>query len=375
MVRLDELRRAPHQPALGRPAPAGRARPGAGEPPAGPPARRAARRARPQAARGDAGRAASASRARSAITFIYVTHDQDEALSMSDRLAVFSNGRIEQVGTPAEVYERPASAFVAGFVGTSNILEGDLARAPARRARPVHGPTREDPLVAVDAGPVDPARRDPGHRARCASTQYLGDRTRYVVDLDGGGRARRRRAEPRQLRRRPGHVARQRRAPGVGPPLRPAAPGRDRSRPPTRDRHRLRPQRDGSSRGSRMTSSRPRGMLRRHDPRQGRQADGGGHGRRHRRRRLRQQQVATSGSGPTPGGADAARRSARARARSTSSPGPATPRTAPTTRRSTGSTRSRQQTGCKVNVKIGNTSDEMVQLMKTGAVRRRVGVG
>ena len=63
------------------------------------------------------------------LTFIYVTHDQEEALTMSDRLAVFNQGRIEQVGTPAEVYERPATGFVAGFVGVSNVLEGDAATA------------------------------------------------------------------------------------------------------------------------------------------------------------------------------------------------------------------------------------------------------
>ena len=63
------------------------------------------------------------------ITFVFVTHDQEEALTMSDRIAVFNAGRIEQVGTPAEVYERPASPFVAGFVGTSNLLEGDAAGA------------------------------------------------------------------------------------------------------------------------------------------------------------------------------------------------------------------------------------------------------
>ena len=61
------------------------------------------------------------------LTFIYVTHDQEEALTMSDRLAVFNHGRIEQVGTPAEVYERPATGFVAGFVGVSNVLEGSAA--------------------------------------------------------------------------------------------------------------------------------------------------------------------------------------------------------------------------------------------------------
>ena len=64
-----------------------------------------------------------------AITFIYVTHDQEEALTMSDRIAVFNHGRIEQVGSPADVYERPATAFVAGFVGTSNLLSGQAARA------------------------------------------------------------------------------------------------------------------------------------------------------------------------------------------------------------------------------------------------------
>src|SRR5438552_1174962 len=63
------------------------------------------------------------------MTFVYVTHDQEEALTMSDRLAVFNAGRIEQVGTPAEVYERPASPFVAGFVGTSNLISGDAAHA------------------------------------------------------------------------------------------------------------------------------------------------------------------------------------------------------------------------------------------------------
>src|SRR3954449_848211 len=60
------------------------------------------------------------------ITFVFVTHDQEEALTMSDRVAVFEDGRIAQVGTPAEVYERPATPFVAGFVGTSNLLSGDV---------------------------------------------------------------------------------------------------------------------------------------------------------------------------------------------------------------------------------------------------------
>src|SRR5260370_656007 len=62
------------------------------------------------------------------ITFIFVTHDQQEALTMSDRIAVFADGRIEQVGTPTEIYERPVTQFVAGFVGTSNVLPPDVAR-------------------------------------------------------------------------------------------------------------------------------------------------------------------------------------------------------------------------------------------------------
>ena len=67
------------------------------------------------------------------ITFVFVTHDQEEALTMSDRIAVFNAGRIEQVGTPAEVYEQPATEFVAGFVGTSNLLRGEAARACSAR--------------------------------------------------------------------------------------------------------------------------------------------------------------------------------------------------------------------------------------------------
>ena len=78
------------------------------------------------------------------ITFIYVTHDQDEALAMSDRLAVFSAGRIEQVGPPPRCTSSPASAFVAGFVGTSNVIEGDAGPCGcgARPSRSPCGPRR-----------------------------------------------------------------------------------------------------------------------------------------------------------------------------------------------------------------------------------------
>jgi putative spermidine/putrescine transport system ATP-binding protein len=69
------------------------------------------------------------------ITFVFVTHDQGEALSMADRLAVFNQGRIVQIGTPAEVYERPATRFVAGFVGSSNVLPPEVTRALGGPAR------------------------------------------------------------------------------------------------------------------------------------------------------------------------------------------------------------------------------------------------
>ena len=70
------------------------------------------------------------------ITFVFVTHDQEEALTMSDRLVVLNHGRIEQLGTPVEVYERPASEFVAGFIGVSNLLEraGGASRSAPRRS-------------------------------------------------------------------------------------------------------------------------------------------------------------------------------------------------------------------------------------------------
>ena len=62
------------------------------------------------------------------ITFVFVTHDQGEALSMSNRIAVFNKGRVEQVGTPRDIYDHPATAFVAGFVGTSNVLSAERSQ-------------------------------------------------------------------------------------------------------------------------------------------------------------------------------------------------------------------------------------------------------
>jgi spermidine/putrescine transport system ATP-binding protein len=88
------------------------------------------------------------------ITFVYVTHDQNEALTMSDRIAVMNDGLIEQLGTPREIYERPATAFVAGFIGTSNVLSGTVARAGAGRAVIEPGPG-ERIVVPHEAAPGD----------------------------------------------------------------------------------------------------------------------------------------------------------------------------------------------------------------------------
>jgi len=108
------------------------------------------------------------------ITFVYVTHDQEEALTMSDRLAVFEEGRIVQVGEPAEVYEHPATDFVAGFVGTSNVLERDGRRFTVRPEK-----------IRILAGePTDGLHVE---RGRVTEVSYVGPLTRYTVALDTGG--------------------------------------------------------------------------------------------------------------------------------------------------------------------------------------------
>jgi putative spermidine/putrescine transport system ATP-binding protein len=117
------------------------------------------------------------------ITFIYVTHDQDEALAMSDRLAVFNRGRIEQVGTPAEVYERPATPFVAGFVGTSNLLSGAVAELIVGRK----GTFTVRPEKIRLGEPSDPVADDEtSATGTIRNIVYLGPDTRYIVALDAG---------------------------------------------------------------------------------------------------------------------------------------------------------------------------------------------
>jgi putative spermidine/putrescine transport system ATP-binding protein len=110
------------------------------------------------------------------ITFVYVTHDQEEALTMSDRVAVFNEGRIEQIGPPAEVYEHPQSEFIAGFVGVSNVIERDGRRYTVR-------PEKID-LIEDGSEPGAGMHVEVG---LVRDVQYVGPVTRYHVTLDRGG--------------------------------------------------------------------------------------------------------------------------------------------------------------------------------------------
>jgi putative spermidine/putrescine transport system ATP-binding protein len=118
------------------------------------------------------------------ITFIFVTHDQEEALTMSDRIAVFNNGKIEQIGSPSELYERPHTRFVASFVGTSNLISGatavTLTGSPQTfSVRPEKIRLAEPTATAADGVcAADGVVRD---------VVYVGMHTRYRVALDAGG--------------------------------------------------------------------------------------------------------------------------------------------------------------------------------------------
>jgi putative spermidine/putrescine transport system ATP-binding protein len=118
------------------------------------------------------------------ITFVFVTHDQEEALTMSDRIAVFARGRIEQVGTPAEVYEHPATEFVAGFVGTSNLVRGDAARAVL--GRPGTFSVRPEKIRLADPE-AQPAAGEVAADGVVREVVYVGSATRFVVALAAGG--------------------------------------------------------------------------------------------------------------------------------------------------------------------------------------------
>jgi putative spermidine/putrescine transport system ATP-binding protein len=117
------------------------------------------------------------------ITFIFVTHDQEEALTMSDRIAVFNEGRIQQVDTPSEIYERPASSFVAGFVGTSNLVSGEIAKR-------ITG-SEEMFSIRPEKIHLDSTNREPEKNMLCIDgvirdVVYLGLFTRYLVEIERG---------------------------------------------------------------------------------------------------------------------------------------------------------------------------------------------
>jgi spermidine/putrescine transport system ATP-binding protein len=130
------------------------------------------------------------------ITFIHVTHDQEEAMTMADRIAVMSQGRIEQLGTPTELYETPATAYVASFLGASNLISGTVSGSDTVRLR--HGPevrVRAHALagrtgnVAVGIRPEKIELGD-GHENVLGGTiveqAYVGVATQYIVDTDCG---------------------------------------------------------------------------------------------------------------------------------------------------------------------------------------------
>ena len=141
------------------------------------------------------------------ITFVYVTHDQEEALTMSDRIAVMNRGRVEQVGTPEDVYERPATTFVAGFIGVSNLMPATVAsggevrldRGPVVRAETdgipagerCHAVVRPEKLqieVLETGGGARASNGMPGVEGVVESSLYLGTATQVVVDLGEGVR-------------------------------------------------------------------------------------------------------------------------------------------------------------------------------------------
>jgi spermidine/putrescine transport system ATP-binding protein len=141
------------------------------------------------------------------ITFLYVTHDQEEAMVMSNRLAVMNNGQVEQVASPEEAYDRPATEFVAGFLGASNLLPGrlgersdGLVRVDLDRGGSVLAPARETPAggAAVQVGVRPEKLRLAGLRTdapertntldgRVTLVTYIGVSHQYTIELAGGG--------------------------------------------------------------------------------------------------------------------------------------------------------------------------------------------
>lgn len=115
------------------------------------------------------------------ITFIFVTHDQHEALSMSDRIGVFNKGRVEQIASPSELYSRPTTRFVAEFVGTANVLRGQdalrLGQAPAIMIRPEQ--------IELEIGPQPSRAQEPRAQGLVHEVQFFGSFWRVSVQRPG----------------------------------------------------------------------------------------------------------------------------------------------------------------------------------------------
>jgi iron(III) transport system ATP-binding protein len=133
------------------------------------------------------------------ITTIYVTHDQEEALSMSDRIAVMNLGIVEQIGTPKEIYSKPATSFVAGFIGISNFLEGQITGESGESGfvvaiegmKSIHVPLNKPVKGKVDIAirPEDiyiEQSQDRGMNGTITLVTFLGDYISYEVQLDNG---------------------------------------------------------------------------------------------------------------------------------------------------------------------------------------------
>src|SRR5207244_4344054 len=130
------------------------------------------------------------------ITFVHVTHDQEEAMTMADKIAIMNGGRIEQLGTPTELYERPQTAFVAGFLGISNLLPGTISAPDAVRLD--DGTVVRAPREALEARSgrvavgVRPEKIRLGHgeetrlTGRLVETAYVGVATQYVLETKAG---------------------------------------------------------------------------------------------------------------------------------------------------------------------------------------------
>jgi putative spermidine/putrescine transport system ATP-binding protein len=117
------------------------------------------------------------------ITFIFVTHDQEEAMRMSDRIAVFNHGKIEQIGTPREVYESPSSAFVASFLGVSNLISGPVAKELFGSEQMVNiRPER----IKLEAANAKPAAGEISVLATITDVAYTGANTLYVLESEAG---------------------------------------------------------------------------------------------------------------------------------------------------------------------------------------------